>query len=141
MQRYTKKSNTKNFCEIFDKNFWYLTSWTFRRLQETKTRLSRSFSTAPFTSCPVPVPLRHARFPSLCVMPGVTGHPAIVRAPLALVFVLAGRENAVQPKNHPPLRPHHLRWLVSAVILGSDFYVSSSSCLIICSRPFVSCPA
>ncbi len=31
-------------------------------------------------------------------MPGVTGHPAIIRAPLALVFVLAGRKMPSSPK-------------------------------------------
>ena len=31
-------------------------------------------------------------------MPGVTGHPAVIRAPLALVFVLAGRKMPSSPK-------------------------------------------
>ena len=31
-------------------------------------------------------------------MPGLTGHLAIIRAPLALVFVLAGRKMPSSPK-------------------------------------------
>ena len=32
----------------------------------------------------------------------------------ALVFVLAGRKNAVQPKNNPQLRHYRYRWRKSA---------------------------